>query len=145
MKTARYLWAAIVAAAVASAALPAGADNPPANPPAVQPPKQSAPKTLSIEIVSAFYGHSTMRTSCEVTPVVKRSCNGRSRCVVKVQDELCQPPKVLPAGLILTLTVDYKCTPLVKGHTIHADKPFQVVIDCGNAAGQYSPKIGSTP
>jgi hypothetical protein len=145
MKTGRYLLAVIVVAAITGATLPASADNPPANPPAVQPPKQSAPKTLSIEIVSAFYGHSTMRTSCEVTPLVKRSCNGRSRCVVKVEDELCPPPKVLPPGLILTLTVDYKCTPLVTGHTITADKPFQIVIDCGGAGAQFSPKIGSAP
>jgi hypothetical protein len=77
--------------------------------------------------------------------VVKRSCNGLSRCVVDVGDELCVPPNTLPGGLILTLTVEYKCTPLTAGHTIRADKPFQVVIDCGGSAAQFLPKLGSKP
>jgi len=151
MRAAGYLGAAIVAALVAGAALPVSADNSGVNipgvnnPPPSQPPKPSAPKSLSIEIVSALYGHSAMRKSCVVTPVVKRGCNGRSRCVVKVEDELCQPPNVIPAGLILTLTIEYKCAPLTTGHTIHADKPFQVVIDCGGAAARFSPKLGSMP
>jgi hypothetical protein len=141
MKRWRYLWAVVVTVLMAGAVAPAGADDPQTS----QKPKQSAPKSLSIEVTSATYGHGTMHSSCIVTPMVKRSCNGRSRCVVKVEDELCPPPSTVPAGLILTLTVEYKCTPLATGHTIRADKPFQVVIDCGGAAAQFSPKLGSVP
>ncbi len=141
MRAGQYLWAAVIVALMAGVALPAGADDAPVP----QKPRQSAPKSLSINVTSATYGHSTMRTSCIVTPVVKRSCNGRSRCVVKADDDLCRPPSIIPAGLILTLTVEYQCAPLVVQHIAHADKPFQILIDCGGAAAQSSPKVGSTP
>lgn len=136
-----FIRAAVAAALIVGTLASARADNPPAN----DKPKPAAPKSLAIEVISANYGHSGAHRSCPVTPLVKRSCNGRSRCVVKVEDELCQPPNVLPPGLILTLTVEYKCTPLTTGHTIRADKPFQVVIDCGGAANQFLPKLGSAP
>jgi hypothetical protein len=103
------------------------------------------PNSLAIEVISASYGHSGAHAGCVVTPAVKRSCNGRSRCVVDVSDELCQSTGQLHAGLILTLTVQYKCTPVVAVRTAHADKPFQVVINCGGLAGEFSPKIGSKP
>lgn len=141
MRAWRYPCAVAIAALVAGLVAPAGADDAPA----VQKPRQSPPKSLFIEVTSATYGHSTMRSSCIVTPAVKRSCNGRSRCVVKANDDLCPPPSTMPAGLILTLRVEYHCAPSVVQRVAHADKPFQVVIDCGGAAAQFSPKVGSAP
>lgn len=137
----RCLWVAVIAAVMASAAGPSGADNP------SPPQKSTRPASTSqfIEVVYAFYGHGGMRSSCVVTPVVKRSCNGRSRCVVNVDDDLCPPPSVLPAGLILTLNVEFKCTPSATVRNIRGDKPFPIVIDCGGAAGRFSPAVGPVP
>jgi hypothetical protein len=119
---AAYLFACLACAAAMAA------DNPPPDKGKIKPPP---PKSLAIEVISANYGHSGSLISCVVTRSLKGTCNGRSRCVVDVSDELCAPPSTLPAGLILTLTVEYKCTPLVAAHTVHADKPFRIVLNCG--------------
>jgi hypothetical protein len=117
-------WLACASAAAADGALP---DNGKIKPPPPPPP----PKSLAIEVISASYGHGGSLSNCVVTPSLKATCNGRSRCVVDVSDELCAPPSTLPGGLILTLTVEYKCTPLVAARTVHADKPFRIVLNCG--------------
>ncbi len=143
MMSIRHLRPAVVAALIAGAIMPAGADNAP--PPANEKPKPSVARSLAIEVISANYGHSGVHTSCVVTPVVKSSCNGRSRCVLAVGDDLCRPPNPLPAGLILTLTVEYKCWPVTTARTTRADKPFRIVIDCGGSAGEFSPGVGSKP
>ena len=106
----------------------AAADNPPPDKGKIKP---QPPKSLAIEVISANYGHGGSLTNCVVTPSLKGTCNGRSRCVVDVSDELCAPPSTLPGGLILTLTVEYKCTPLEAARTVHADKPFRIVLNCG--------------
>lgn len=105
-----------------------GAEEPPPDKGKIKPP---LPKSLAIEVISANYGHTGALTNCVVTRSVKGACNGLSRCTVDVSDELCAPPSTLPAGLILTLTVEYRCTPLVTARTVHADKPFHVVLNCG--------------
>lgn len=98
-------------------------------------PKPPPPaRSLSIDVVSANYGHSGAFSSCVVTPAIKQRCNGLSRCTVGVDDDLCPPPGIVPGGLILTLTVQYKCSPIVTERTAHADKPFRVVIDCSSAS-----------
>jgi hypothetical protein len=88
-------------------------------------------RSMAIEVISANYGHSGTFNNCVVTPSVKRSCNGRNRCSVKVADQLCEPPNALPTELIMTLTVVYKCMPDVIVHIAKADKPFRLVVDCG--------------
>jgi hypothetical protein len=90
-----------------------------------------AARSMAIEIVSANYGHSGAPNSCVVTPSLKRSCNGRSRCLVTVSDRLCPAPGAVPMGLVVTLSVQYKCTPGVMVRAVTADRPFQVIIDCG--------------
>ena len=115
-------WLAFAAAAAADDPLPDKGKIKPAPTP---------PKSMAIEVISANYGHGGSLTNCVVTPSLKGTCNGRSRCVVDVSDELCAPPNTLPGGLILTLTVEYKCTPLVAARTVHADKPFRIVLNCG--------------
>lgn len=105
------------------------ADNPLPDKGRIKPP--APPKSMAIEVISANYGHSGSLSNCVVTPSLKGTCNGRSRCVVDVSDELCAPPSTLPGGLILTLTVEYKCTPLAAARMVHADKPFRIVLNCG--------------
>ena len=87
-------------------------------------------RSLAIDVLSANYGHTGARTSCVVTRTVKASCDGRSRCVLNVGDELCLPPSPVPVQLILTLTVQYKCSETAAARTAHADKPFRLVVDC---------------
>ena len=89
-------------------------------------------RSMAIQILSANYGHNGAHDNCTVTQSVRASCNGRSRCVLDVGDELCRPPNPLPGELIFTLTVQYKCTPRVAARAVHADKPFRLTIDCGS-------------
>ncbi len=129
MKPRRLHGVLLLSAAFAFAGGLALADN--ANPDGGAKPKPPPPaRSLSIDVVAASYGHSGAYFSCEVTQAIKRRCNGLSRCTVGVDDDLCPPPGIVPGGLILTLTVQYKCSPIVTERTAHADKPFQVVIDC---------------
>jgi len=113
---------------------PAGADGNIDQNGAVLPAPAPSAKSMSIRVISAYYGHSSSAGSCVVTQSLEGICNGRSRCIVTVGDQLCRPPNTLPTELILTLTVQYKCTPIVAARTAKADKPFQLVIDCGATA-----------
>jgi hypothetical protein len=100
-----------------------------ANPNAV-PKAPPLARSMAIEVLSANYGHTGARSSCVVTRTVKSICNGKSRCVLNVEDELCPPPSPIPPELILTLTVQYKCSDAAATRAGHADKPFRLVLDC---------------
>ena len=100
-----------------------------ANPNATAKPPPLA-RSMAINVLAANYGHTGARTSCVVTRTVKASCNGKSRCVLDVDDELCLPPSPVSSELILTLTVQYKCSDAAATRAAHADKPFRLVLDC---------------
>ena len=85
---------------------------------------------VSIQIRAATYGHAGMATDCSVIGVVQRQCEGKLRCVIDVNDSLCPPPAQLPSGLILTLSVQYRCERTGPSVFKAADKPFQLTLAC---------------
>jgi hypothetical protein len=93
-------------------------------------PKEPAPAmSRALKIVTAAYGNAEAYSTCQVTEAVRRRCQGRSRCAIEVNDELCSTPSIL-TGLIRSLSVTYLChlgdTPL--HHT--TDKPYVMNLKC---------------
>ncbi|HXQ40168.1 MAG TPA: hypothetical protein VN821_02805 [Candidatus Udaeobacter sp.] len=97
----------------------------------VVPPAPDLRGAAVIQIRDASYGHTGTLADCTVTEAVKRVCEGRLRCVLDVDDRLCPPPQQIPRGLILTLSVRYRCESAGPTHFQTADKPFQLIIACG--------------
>jgi hypothetical protein len=93
----------------------------------------------AIEILSALYGRSHTKQSCDAAEAVRERCQGKLRCRVRVDGSLCGPPQTPPRLLIPSLVVIYQCSPSGLLHDVRGDSPFAVLISCSGPEDRSIP------
>ena len=88
------------------------------------------PRIRGIMIQNASYGRPGTSQICDVTDALKRSCDAKMRCQVRVEPGLCKPPATPPTVLIPQLKAEYLCWRGDKVRISRGDRLESVLISC---------------
>ena len=88
-------------------------------------------ETPAIDIIEATYGPIGFSGNCDVVNKVRVVCAGHISCEVPIDQRLCPTPAIPLPGIIMALSVSYKCTAKSAVRRQRAEAPLSLDLRCG--------------